>query len=275
MHTEEMYRTVRHAAVGIKPPRLKPMSLWQSAVFTALPAGWAYFAMWVLAPALQEFTGQPYLVGYLISWGSSEVLIFLAALMVYRLEGNSLKWVSIRERYRLRPPQRKDFAWALITILVMVGTYLALGFTSRWLASYPVFSPHPAFPAELKPGAEQEIIPGIFMGMTLKGQWGVLLAYLVGWLFNIVGEELWFRGFMLPRQELSHGKAAWIVNGLCFNFFHVMWKWNLIALLPGSLFLSFVSQRRKTTWVAILAHGFLNITTAITIAASVLGWGAA
>ncbi|HSB91454.1 MAG TPA: CPBP family glutamic-type intramembrane protease, partial [Anaerolineales bacterium] len=59
------------------------------------------------------------------------------------------------------------------------------------------------------------------------------------------------------------------------TLFHIMWKWNLIALLPGSLFLSYATQRRRNTWTAILAHGFLNLTTAVAIAAGVAGIGAA
>jgi membrane protease YdiL (CAAX protease family) len=255
--------------------RFSPMPMWQSAVFTALPAGLAYLAMWVLAPAFRTWTGQPFFVGYLVSWVSVEVVIFSASLLAYRIEGNPPGRRGLKERYRLRLPQRRDLAWALATILIMLGTYLALGFTARWLATYPAFSPHPAFPPELRPGAEREIVPGLFMGMQLKGQWWVLLVYLMGWMFNITGEELWFRGFMLPRQELVHGKAAWLANGLCFTLFHIMWKWNLIALLPGSLFLSYAVQRRKTTWVGMIAHGFLNITTAIAIAAGIAGWGAA
>jgi membrane protease YdiL (CAAX protease family) len=231
--------------------------------------------MWVLAPALTTWLGQPFLVGYLISWISFEVVIFLASLLAYKIEGNDRGFVSLRERFRLSLPKRSDLIWALATIVVMLGTYLALGFTARWLATYSFLTPHPMFPPELRPGAEHDIIPGLFMGMRLKGKWWVLLAYLVGWFFNIAGEEMWFRGFMLPRQEISHGKFAWLVNGLCFNFFHVMWKWNLIALLPGSLFLSYVAQRRRTTSVAIIAHGLLNITTATAVAAGVIGWGAA
>ena len=253
------------------PPR---MALWQSIVFTAIPALLAYLAMWILAPAFQSRFDQPFLVGYLIAWVSTEALIFVASLLAFRIEGNTWRWSGLKERYRLSFPQRGDLIWAVFAIVLMLGTFMVLGFTARWLASFPAFAPHPAFPPELKPGGEQGIIPGLFMGMRLKGMWWVLLAYLIGWFFNIAGEEMWFRGFMLPRQERSHGKLAWLINGLCFNSFHIMWKWNLIALLPGSLFLSYVAQRRQNTSVAMIVHGLLNISTAIAIAAGVAGWGA-
>ncbi len=254
---------------------LSKMSLWESIVFAGTPAILAYLAMWYLAPNFQVWTGQPFLVGYLVAWGFVEAVIFSASLLAFRIEGNEFSWNNLKQRYRIHGPKPTDLVWVIVTLVLMVGTYLALGSTARWLAGFSLFAPHPSFPPELMPGAEQAINPGVFMGMRLQGIWWVLVAYLVGWFFNIAGEEMWFRGFMLPRQELSHGKLAWLINGLCFNFFHIMWKWNLIALLPGSLFLSYAIQRSKNTSVAIIAHGLLNISTAIAIAAGVAGWGAA
>jgi membrane protease YdiL (CAAX protease family) len=49
----------------------------------------------------------------------------------------------------------------------------------------------------------------------------------------------------------------------------------LVALLPGSLFLSYVAQRRKSTWVGVIAHGALNFAPVVAITAGVMGWGAA
>jgi membrane protease YdiL (CAAX protease family) len=261
--------------MGMVNNNIPRMSIWASIVFAGAPALLAYLAMWYIAPAIQTWTGQPFLVGYLVAWGCMEALIFFASLLAFRIEGNEFSWNSLKERYRINSPKRADLVWVAVTLVVMLGTYLALGFTARWLGNFSFFAPHPSFPPELMPGAEQDITPGVFMGMQLQGKWWVLIAYIIGWFFNIAGEEMWFRGFMLPRQELSHGKFAWLINGLCFNFFHIMWKWNLIALLPGSLFLSFATQRRKNTSVAIIVHGLLNISTAIAVAAGVAGWGAA
>gem|GEM_PF-2187334 len=40
----------------------------------------------------------------------------------------------------------------------------------------------------------------------------MLAVCAVGWLCNILGEEFWYLGFMLPRQELTHGRLAWLVK---------------------------------------------------------------
>jgi membrane protease YdiL (CAAX protease family) len=75
---------------------------------------------------------------------------------------------------------------------------------------------------------------------------------------------------MLPRQELSFGKYAWIVNGLMFTFQHWLQPWNFLMILPGALFAVYVVQRRKNTWITIIQHGLMNLTLFIHIVRSIL-----
>ncbi len=250
---------------------LKPMRVWQTLLFALVPAILVYTAQWVIAPFIGTELRQPYLIGYLICWGTTEACFLTASLVVYRAEGNLPQWKSFIGRYRLTRPRKSDMVWSVIVLALMLVTYQALAFTAQWLASIPAFSPHPAFPAELTPNALANIVPGTFMGMSLKGAWWFVVLYVIGWVINISGEELWYRGFMLPRQKLAHNHLGWLANGLSFWFLHIVWKWNLIALLPGSLILSYVAQRQKTTWVGIIAHGVLNFSPIVAIAAGVLG----
>lgn len=252
-------------------PFLKPLQIRQTLLFALAPAMIVYAAMWVVAPAISAALHQPFLVGYLICWGTTEFGFLVAALLAYRTEGNPPELSSFVERFRLRRPGKSVVVWAVVTLVLMLITNQALAFTAPWLASFSPFSPHSAFPPELTPNALANIVPGVFMDMPLKGAWWVVVVYLFSWGFNILGEELWYRGFLLPRQEVAHPPPGWLVNGLSFWILHVVWKWNLIALLPGSLILSYVSERQKTTWVGIIAHGVLNFTPLIVITAGVLG----
>jgi membrane protease YdiL (CAAX protease family) len=251
---------------------MKPMRIWQTLLFTIVPAIVVYIAHWVVAPAISAGLRQPYLVAYLICWGTSEVFFFIASLVAYRAEGNLLQWKSFVARYRLSRLRKNDIVWSVIVIALMLITNQVLAFTAPWLASFPASSPHPSFPPELTPSALTSIVPGMFMGLSLKGAWWVIAIYGIGWVFNILGEELWYRGLMLPRQELAHARLGWLVNGFSFWFLHIVWKWNLIALLPGALILSFVAQRQKSTWIGIIAHGVLNFAPLIVITLGVLGW---
>lgn len=97
-----------------------------------------------------------------------------------------------------------------------------------------------------------------FQGMPLADNWWPVLVYFVQYVFNVFGEELWWRGYILPRQEVSLGTRAWLANGILWNLFHWFFYWNLIPLLPSCLALTWLTQRTKNTWTAILGHGILN-----------------
>jgi membrane protease YdiL (CAAX protease family) len=250
---------------------LKPMPLRQSILLALAPALLLYGFYYFMMPGLMETFGYPFLIVYLIAWGGGEMLIFIASLVVYKMEGNPLTWKALAFRYRLHKMYRRDWAWLAGLFIFNTITYFGLTFTAEWLGSLPEFAPPAFFPPELTPGNAGKLAPGEFMGFPLKGMWWVLLTYFFGWLFNIFGEEFWFRGYMLPRQALTHGRYTWIVHGILFTVFHVFWKWNLIALLPGSLFMAYVVQRRRNTWISILWHGTMNFIPMIVILQGVLG----
>ena len=77
----------------------------------------------------------------------------------------------------------------------------------------------------------------------LAGNWPILLFTVVLLIINVLGEELWWRGVILPRQQLIMGSLVWIVHGLLWNFFHGYKYWDLFSLLPMSLGLSFVVSK--------------------------------
>ena len=102
-----------------------------------------------------------------------------------------------------------------------------------------------------------------FMGIPLEGAWWVLFYYaIVMLLFNIGGEELWWRGYVLPRQELAFGPYAWVVHGFLWSAFHLFMQPTLSDTLRMSvtgLALSFVAQRTRNTWPGIIGHSFGNL----------------
>jgi membrane protease YdiL (CAAX protease family) len=237
---------------------LKPLGWFPSLLIFLVNASLLRVALYWLAPAYQAATGKPYLIGYLICWVGAMALIFVASLAAYQLEGRPLTRKDFISRYRLEKLDRGDWIWTLAMLLVGAAFLVGLSFTMEWLKSIPLFAPHPGFPPDMA-DMVKNLTPGTLFGMPLKGQWWVIGVYLIGWLLNIAGEEFWYRGWMLPRQEEAFGKYAWIINGLMFNFQHTFQPWNLLAMLPGSLFVSYAVQRRGKTWMSILWHGLLNI----------------
>jgi membrane protease YdiL (CAAX protease family) len=87
---------------------------------------------------------------------------------------------------------------------------------------------------------------------------------------NVLGEELWWRSYILPRQELCLGKWTWPVHGILWNLFHSFFYWELLMLLPGCLAPSYVAQRSRNTWPGIIAHLANNVPGLILIIIGVL-----
>ncbi len=88
---------------------------------------------------------------------------------------------------------------------------------------------------------------------------------------QILGEEWFYRGWMLPRQELAFGKYAFLVNGTRFTFQHWMQPFNFLAIWPGALFMAWAVQRRRNTWIGILQHGLLNFSALVILIQWVIG----
>jgi membrane protease YdiL (CAAX protease family) len=56
----------------------------------------------------------------------------------------------------------------------------------------------------------------------LHGNWGMYVLILVMMTFNaVLGEELLFRGLMLPRMRAAFGRADWVANGFLMGAYHL------------------------------------------------------
>jgi membrane protease YdiL (CAAX protease family) len=98
--------------------------------------------------------------------------------------------------------------------------------------------------------------PKDFMGMPLQGAWWILIYYAVLILVcNIGGEELWWRGYVLPRQELAFGRSAWIIHGIGWSVFH--------------LFMQPTLWDTRSTWPGIVGHSFGNLTFFLSLVSGV------
>jgi membrane protease YdiL (CAAX protease family) len=186
--------------------------------------------------------------------------LLVVSLIAYQREGRSLNWAGIADRFRLRPMKGRGWLWSLGLLVFMVLSAGALSFTARWVSS---LIPPPAYwPPELQPGASPASaapsIPDQFLGVPLAGNWWILPVLLTSLVIATLGEEFWWRGYILPRQELVYGERTWLVHGLLWGVFHLFAPWNLISILPGCLAVAYVAQKLKNTWPGIIAHGLAN-----------------
>jgi membrane protease YdiL (CAAX protease family) len=250
--------------------KLKPLGWGPTIILFLVVASLLRATLYHFAPAYKLATSKPYLIGHLIGWAGSMFIVFVASLVVYWIDGHTFTKGAFISRYRLDIMERMDWVWTFAMLIFAIVSLAALSFTTKLLQSIPLFAPHPEFPPDMVDMAKN-LTSGVLFEMPLQGEWWIIGVYFLGWVFNIFGEEFWYRGWMLPRQEVAFGKYAWIINGLMFNFQHTFQPWNMLAMLPGSLFVSYAVQRQGKTWMSIIWHGIVNVSLLIFIIQGVIG----
>ena len=95
----------------------------------------------------------------------------------------------------------------------------------------------------------------IFNGDLYKFPPFALLFLFIG---NFLGEELYFRGYLMKKISFF-GNATWIVNSLLFAIYH-FWQipqtWPLIGLVAT---IGLLMQLRKDLYVLVVFHFFINM----------------
>lgn len=244
--------------------------------------GWSlsllYFGLPALALIIGFYVGMPWLerrgltpyMAYMVSMGLPLLALLIAALVAYRLEGHPWTWRALLARFRYRRMTRADWLWTAGVFAAEMGAYILFSRLGRWLIETGVM-PMPSLPAFLDPQA-------IFTPETLdvatgglRDNWAVFAVSLVVLVINVVGEELWWRGYILPRQALAFGALTWLVHGLLWTLFHAYKWWDLIGLLPLSLGLSWVVLHRENNTAGLIIHFITNGTGVLSILLGVLG----
>ena len=88
-----------------------------------------------------------------------------------------------------------DIVWAIGGLFTIVLASIVILALARYVD--PSFRPAPDF-LQLTPGWHA---------------W-VFVAWIPLFISNILGEELCWRGYVLPRQEAALGRPAWLSNGI-------------------------------------------------------------
>ena len=84
-----------------------------------------------------------------------------------------------------------------------------------------------------------------------------LLNFLVISLMAPILEEVYFRGFLLPRLS-RFGIWAVPIQSILFAFFHVWTPWMVVARAIGLLPLIYVAQKKKNIYIGMIAHILAN-----------------
>ena len=99
-------------------------------------------------------------------------------------------------------------------------------------------------------------------------------AYLIlNGLAGPIVEELYFRGYLLPRLS-RFGRKAPLLETLLFTVYHFWQPWLYPTILAAFAALVFPIYRTRNIYVGMWAHCLLNLSGGLALTALVLGGAA-
>ena len=248
IHTEEQYSLA------------KILGLWAA---TAIPAGLSLVAFLTLAP---DWDTDPMGLVYTRMAVITVPLVWcfiLSLIIVYREEGD-LRWATIQRRLRLNAPldpksgePRRRLWWWLVPLIILhaIGALFISGpLDELSVRILPFLSPpEGAVLGEFLASPEAPTL--------LSGAWGILGMFLVVAVFNILGEEFFWRGVMLPKMKGVFGKWDGVANGVIGGAYHLSQPWQMLGggIFMWTVFYALPAKYFRSTWVSIIIHGSINV----------------
>ncbi len=223
---------------GRKVNNMKKISYIELLTMFAVPGILMYLATKVAVPLLDSYHIFPIEISWFISAGLLVLVpIFIVSLLLTGKEIGSFSLAALCARMRIKRMKPIDWAYAIGSLVLVMSLTLSFLQLGKFI---PGFNASPVFMDNLPLEA---------------GEYWILLAWLPFFFFNIFGEELWWRGYIQPRQELLTKQYTWLVHGALWSLVHVGLGWSVIFLaLPNFFILPLVVQIRKNTTIAIVVH---------------------
>lgn len=222
--------------------RARVLGVWAAA---ALPMG---ALAWIVAPAIAGADGDlaPVLVACLTAGLVWQFVLILL------LNGFSLRGLWLQRPSTVDGRRGGRLWWWVLPFALGFG---ALQFVPFGL---PVVASHDF---------------GAFLGSEdgralLQGNWGMYALLLVMMFFNtVLGEELLFRGLLLPRMRAAFGRNDWVANGFLMGVYHLHQPWSIPGSIVAGLLMAYPTKRWRSAWMGIIVHS----TQSVFLAAITLG----
>jgi membrane protease YdiL (CAAX protease family) len=252
------------AATSIGRPSLpqytlkKIAAIWAAA---ALPMG---LLAWVVAPWLADRLDGPSALtkALILCLTAGLVWQFVLVAGLLARERRSPQWPGVREALWLQRPRsprtgrRGGRLWLLVPVVA-----IALGVEEL------VPQIHHATARELAPFLQSDAGHAF-----LSGNWGWFAVLATMFVFNtVLGEELLFRGLLLPRMNDAFGRRDWLANGVLFAVYHLHLPWMIPATLADTFIVAYPAKRYRSALLSIAIHSvqsvlFLALTLSLVLA---------
>jgi len=250
----------------------KILGIWALAAAPMGVLGWIVFPL--LAPD-SETDPLGFGVTRLVLLALGLVWLFVLSMLIVRREEGALRWGTVKRRLRLNTPREpatgepraRLWLWVVPFLIGVAVVELVLDspLENAWVSVFPFLAEPGSYSLDAI-FESQEILA------RLEGAWWFFALFVVQAAFNtILGEELLFRGVLLPKMEGVFGRWSWVANGVLFGFYHVHQPWGIPNSVLTGLLYTFPAYRYRSTWMSIILHSAQSVFFAFLVLGVVLG----
>lgn len=161
--------------------------------------------------------------------------------------------------YRAPIPTWQYFLWVPV-LFVLLGIIFTLMKPVDALLQQKLFAWVPILESGLQAGYSQGALIATYM-----------MVAIFGTIVGPIVEELYFRGYLLPRMGYA-GKWAPLLHSFLFGLYHFWTPWMFLTRTLGMLPLAYAVQRRNLN-LAIIVHILVNAIDVITALSFIIGMG--
>ena len=244
----------------------KIVGLW---ALVALPMVlFRFVLMPILVPIVPFHPGILYWIMMIIGM----IWQFVLSVIVLRRELGVLNWVKLKNRLWLNHPvhPKTHKVYKLAYAFTIPIILYAFFFESSGLFGFIEEAINRLIPFM---APEDYTLIENLASPEFVGAWYLLGIALVSCLFNyLLGEELFFRGILLPQMRGAFGKWDWAMNGVLFATYHLHKIAEIPLFIIGSIFYGFLNAKYRSFWPAVIIHGVEAIPLLAGVTAVILGF---
>ena len=251
-------------------------TLWQIIGIWLAGGALLWFFAWVIFPAMSQgllAMDRGLLLIKLIIIGLVWQYV-LSMLILYREEGN-IRIPTICRRFWLNNPvsprtgQKGNRLWWLLIPLFLLVVALELGLApflnEIWIKLFP-------FLAEPQSRSLEALFAPEMQARWI-GAWDFFALFVIMSIFNnFLGEELLFRGVLLPKMKGVFGRWDWVANGVIFGLYHFHMPWSIPGNILFGWLMAFIAKRYRSNWFPIILHNGQAVYFLFLILGLVLGF---
>src|SRR5215213_147683 len=218
---------------------------------------------WVVAPLLGNLLAgdESFIKALVLCILAALIWQFVLTLILTRREQGTLRWSRVRDALWLLSPRDprsgrvggRVWLW-VIPFVVLFGIWEFFGFDLSGPANHDL--------ALFLETSGEEFFSGSWVWF------GVLIVQLV--FVSFLGEDLLFRGLLLPRMRGVFGRGDFVANGVLFAFYHLHQPWSIPASLADFIYFAYPARRWQSVWMSVIVHSAQSVFIFFIILALVL-----